>query len=59
MLQKLIKRGNNLWCRRDAITGYTYNANFYCGKDNVDRDGTFGETVVKILFEMIKNVNIG
>ncbi|CAH2012403.1 unnamed protein product [Acanthoscelides obtectus] len=58
MPQKPVKRGIKLWCRCDAKTGYTYDTNVYCGKEDVERCGTLGETVVKKLCETIRNPNV-
>ncbi|XP_050302812.1 piggyBac transposable element-derived protein 4-like [Anthonomus grandis grandis] len=58
MPQKPVKRGIKLWSRCDAKTGYTYDANVYCGKDDVERSRTLGRTVVKKLCETIQNPNV-
>lgn len=55
---KPIKRGIKLWTRCDSKTGYVYDTNIYCGKDNEVSEGTLGERVVLKLAETIRNPNV-
>lgn len=52
---KPIKRGIKLWTRCDAVTGYVYDTNIYCGRETEVTEGTLGERVVFKLAESIKS----
>lgn len=50
---KPIKRGVKIWSRCDALTGYIYDINIYCGKETIVQEGTLGERVVNKLASTI------
>lgn len=51
---KPIKRGVKLWDRCDALTGYVYEVQVYCGKDTTTKsEGTLGERIVQGLLKSI------
>lgn len=60
---KPIKRGVKLWDRCDALTGYVYDVQVYCGKDKTTkvpegRECTLGEKVVHTLLDSIPKTDI-
>lgn len=50
---KPIKRGVKIWSRCDSSTGYVYDLNIYCGKEEDQQEGTLGERVVNKLVSSI------
>ncbi|XP_053958469.1 piggyBac transposable element-derived protein 4-like [Anastrepha ludens] len=55
---KPTKRGIKMWLRRDALTGYTYDFNIYCGREDGKVEGTLGERVVNQLAATIRETNV-
>lgn len=56
---KPTKRGIKLWERCDSATGYTYDVNIYCGKDeNRDTELTLGESVITELSKTIRDPDV-
>jgi hypothetical protein len=54
MPSKPIKRGYKVWCLADSSTGYLYNFDIYCGKED-DKEGTLAENVV---LRLISKINL-
>jgi hypothetical protein len=55
---KPVKRGIKIWMRSDSLTGYTYDFNIYCGKEENNPNGTLGERVVLKLSETNTNTDV-
>ncbi|XP_018785568.1 PREDICTED: piggyBac transposable element-derived protein 4-like [Bactrocera latifrons] len=55
---KPTKRGIKMWLRCDALTGYTYDFNIYCGKEEGVVEGTLGERVVNKLAATIQETDV-
>lgn len=55
---KPVKRGIKIWQRCDALSGYTYDMNIYCGKETTVQEGTLGERVVLKLANTIKKPQV-
>lgn len=58
---KPIKRGIKIWERSDSASGYVYDFNIYCGKNDSEKEvdnSTLGERVVLALTTSIKRTNV-
>lgn len=58
MPMKPVKRGIKLWTRCDAVTGYVYDTNIYCGKEMEKVEGTLGERVVNQLVSTVTSKDV-
>jgi len=55
MPMKPVKRGYKLWIRADSKTGYVYNFEVYCGKDDSGQTSSgLGERVVRNLCQALR-----